>query len=78
MTRRFFGEITNNRNTPVSRGGDARYGISAHIRGWDTGVKVRMFVDENGQDSILVSLTGGSNDPAESVVIYSGPGLPPE
>ena len=43
--------------------------ISAHVRGWDTGVEVRAFVDSDGRDSFLVYRTGGSNAASSPLLV---------
>ena len=35
--------------------------ITAHVRGWNSGVEVRAYVDENDRDCFEVYRTGGSN-----------------
>ena len=57
----FYAEIQGNRG-PASRGGSKASGISAHVRGWEVGVRVQ--VDHvGGADVVRVYRTGGSNDP---------------
>jgi hypothetical protein len=59
---RFYGEIQGNRGT-ASRMGTPNSGMWAHIRGWNVGIYVRVFVDpETGRDVIEFHQTGGSND----------------
>jgi hypothetical protein len=45
----------------ASRLGSPRSGISAHVRGWHSGVKVRGYVDHNGADVFAVYVTSGSH-----------------
>lgn len=37
-------------------------GIVGHVRGWDVGARVVVWVDENGEDVCQVWITGGSNN----------------
>ena len=53
-------------NIKGSRGGTSRLGnkvsgIGGHVRGWDAGVKVVGFVNEDGKDVFRVYATSGSN-----------------
>ena len=64
----FYGEIQGNRGEGT-RGGTKASGIRGHIRGWNIGARVTCFVDDDGKDSVMVSITGGSNDQYDSVCI---------
>lgn len=64
----FYGEIFGQRRI-VSTVGNKSSEISAHIRGWDSGVFVRLTHD-NGKDHILVYKTGGSNNPNDEHLIF--------
>jgi hypothetical protein len=65
----FYGSITGNRGG-ATRQGSAKSGMIAHIRGWDIGVTVRIFVDrETGKDAIEVLQTGGSHSPNSSKLL---------
>jgi hypothetical protein len=57
---RFYANIKGNRS-PVTCRGDAKSGVSGHLRGWDIGVYVEAYVDEQGDDAVRVEITGGSN-----------------
>ena len=35
--------------------------ITCHVRGWDAGIRVRVFVDDEGDVRYYVTRTGGSN-----------------
>jgi hypothetical protein len=66
---RFYGSMRGNRGE-VTRLGSGKSGITAHVRGWDIGVTVRIFVDrETGKDAIEVLQTGGSNKPNSSKLL---------
>jgi hypothetical protein len=60
---RFRGTMSGERGTAIKA---ARRNLSAKINGWDRGVYVRAYVDENGLDHFEVFKTHGSND--ESIV----------
>jgi hypothetical protein len=67
----FYAEIQGNRGK-VSRTGTKSSGMWAHVRGWDTGVEVRLSVSkEDGSDMIEVWLTGGSNKSATRHLLYA-------
>lgn len=67
----FYGSMQGNRGS-VTRTGSKDSGLSAHIRGWDFGVSVRTYVNQDGVDCVCVSLTGGSNDPTTIKTLYNG------
>lgn len=52
----------------ASRLGTPGSGISAHVRGWDVGVKVYGYV-QDGRDAFDIHLTGGSHDASGRVMI---------
>lgn len=58
---RFYAEIKGNRGM-ASRMGTPESGMWAHIRGWNIGCRVDCFVDDEGEDVVSVSLTGGSRN----------------
>lgn len=59
----FLGEVEGQRAT-VHTIGSKKSGITAHVRGWNVGVKIYCEVDANGNDTIRVYETGGSNSPS--------------
>ena len=66
---RFYAGILGQGKTEVTRIGSKKSGIRGHIRGWDVGIWINAYVDENGNDSFGVLLTGGSNRPGYVKVI---------
>ena len=48
--------------------GTAASGVTAHVRGWDIGIRVSIY-DVEGQDKLLVELTPGSNGAGHDKVI---------
>lgn len=66
---RFYGEVFGSARTKASRTGNKNSGIKAHIRGWDLGCEVRIYVNDRGEDEMVVSLTGGSNSPHETEIV---------
>lgn len=56
----FYASIQGNRGM-ATRMGSKESGISGHIRGWNIGVKAECFVDDEGNDCVYVSISGGSN-----------------
>ena len=73
---RFYGTVEGSAKTIASRTGTPSSGLSAHIRGWNTGVKVQCrAVDE--ADVIEVLATGGSNEISSdqhiaTITLYGG------
>lgn len=59
---RFYGNITNNRSTVTKCG--HKDGLTAHIRGWNLGIRVDSYINEQGQDSFRIYKTFGSNNPS--------------
>jgi hypothetical protein len=59
---RFYGCIEGNGRTKSTRGGNVNSGISAHIRGWDSGIRIAGWVNDDGEDVFEIVRTGGSND----------------
>jgi hypothetical protein len=57
---RFYGELKGARGR-ASRLGTASSGMSAHIRGWDVGVRVQLSMGPDGNDLVQIWATGGSN-----------------
>lgn len=45
--------------------------ISAHLRGWDEGVKVSVWVRSDGKVAVEVSRSTGSNETGPDVVVCS-------
>jgi len=61
---RFYGSIQGARGVET-RVGTPQSGMSAHIRGWNTGVNIVLAVDaRTGKDQITLYRTGGSNTSA--------------
>lgn len=65
---RFYGEVTGSASTSATRIGVDR--IYGHIRGWQLGAEVTLFVNEDGQDELVIRVTGGSKQPNEGQVVY--------
>jgi len=56
---RFYGSMHGSRGE-VTRQGTPNSGITAHIRGWNVGVRTQVR-NEDGEDVIYIYLTSGSN-----------------
>jgi hypothetical protein len=66
----YYATIQGNRK-PRNCCGTKNSGISAHIRGWNHGIKVTLDYDpELKTEMILVEKTGGSNNPDLTTEIY--------
>ena len=67
---RFRAIIRGNRGE-ASRLGSQDSGIRAYINGWNIGVHVYIFVNDEGKDEIRVWKTGGSNRKSADELIAS-------
>ena len=56
----FRATIENGKNLPLSRLGHKSNGISSHTCGWDTGIRVEAYYDNDLGDIFLVYQTSGS------------------
>ena len=56
----FYADIQGNRGQ-ATRQGTPKSGIQGHIRGWNVGVQVDGYVDDDGKDVFRVWATSGSN-----------------
>lgn len=56
----FYGSLENHRGK-ATRTGNKQNGLTGHIRGWDIGGRIDVYVDEYGRDVVGFILTGGSN-----------------
>ena len=56
----FYGSIQGNKGV-ATRMGTKSSGLEAHIRGWNKGIRVKMRVNDKGEDEAVVYLTAGSN-----------------
>ncbi len=61
---RFYGEMHNERSAITKCG--HKDGLTAHIRGWNAGIRVECYVDQEGNDQFMVWSTGGSNQPGNN------------
>ena len=66
---RFYGEVKGSAKTIASRRGFNS--IESHTRGWERGIKVSCFVDNNNNEVYEVYKTGGSHNPDKLELIYS-------
>lgn len=62
---RFYAVVNGGNDNARACGGSATSGIKAHIRGWDIGCRVELFVISDGDDVMSIGITGGSNHPKE-------------
>lgn len=58
---RFYGDLTGQAKTTATRRGSASSGIEAHPRGWNLGIRVQGFPENDAFDGFRVYVTGGSN-----------------
>ena len=69
---RFYAVIQGNRG-PATRMGSIASGMYAHVRGWNTGAAVEVYVNDEGNDEVAIYKTGGSNRPhqAELLAVFT-------
>ena len=67
----FYGRLQGQARNEVTRLGSKSSGISAHLSGWNVGVRIAGYVDETDmEDVFIVSFTKGSNNPQSLSAIY--------
>lgn len=57
---RFIAYIQGNRRE-VSKLGDTKSGITAEAQGFKTGARIRVYVNQEGKDEVLIFMTGGTD-----------------
>lgn len=62
----FYADIQGNRGI-ATRMGSKDSGIDGHIRGWDSGAKIKCYVNDKGQDVVDVYATNGSGYGSKAV-----------
>lgn len=67
---RFYGEVEGN-GSVASRMGGKVSGLRGHIRGWNLGAKVKMWVNSEGEDVCTIHLSSGSSPDLSDVLIGS-------
>ena len=67
MSKLYMSHTSDNRKE-VTRLGYNR--MTTHIRGWNKGIKVESFINENNEAEFKVYKTGGSNDPSSKELIH--------
>lgn len=63
----FYGSMIG-KSGEATRSGTVASGMTAHVRGWDAGVKVAAY-DYEGCDTFAIYATHGSNDPNTGIII---------
>lgn len=58
---RFIGLIEG-AGKPITRLGNKLSGLKCGVNGWDSGVHVLALVDEKGNDTFIIRVSGGSNN----------------
>ena len=59
---RFWGFVRGKAKTAATRLGTEKTGLGGSFNGWNIGVSVNCFVDNDGKDIFYIYKTGGSND----------------
>ena len=57
---RFIAYVQGNRRE-VSKLGSTKSGITAQAQGFNTGARIRVFVNKDGEDEVIIFRTGGTN-----------------
>ena len=65
----FYADIKGSAKTIATRRGGKTSGISGHIRGWESGIRVEGHYDEDLGDIFLVWQTSGSGFKGKSVLL---------
>lgn len=67
---RFHAKIKGNKGS-TTRLGSKQSGMYGHLAGWNVGIKIFCFVDEEDNDIIKVWSTGGSNNKTSKQLLVS-------
>lgn len=65
---RFMTTVDNSRGKSVNVAGES-IGQHLHIRGWDSGVKVESYRQQDDQDGFAIYMTDGSNGHGQKILI---------
>lgn len=58
----FYASVSGSRDSIATKTGTKNSGMSAHVRGWNSGIRVEARHNEQtGQDEFTVYVTSGSN-----------------
>jgi hypothetical protein len=68
---RFYAGIKGGRGE-ATRAGTSSSGIQGHIRGWRIGGRVRMWINDNGEDVVYIELTSGSSHTGPPKILFQG------
>jgi len=69
----FYCEVKGQGKKCVTAGGTKNSGMIAHIRGWDIGIKVKLYHNEKtNTDCFIIYQTGGSSNPGELKTLTIG------
>ena len=66
---KFYSEMRGAARKTVTRRGHSH--LSAHLRGWDKGIRVECSEDDSGREVYKVYETGGSNSPLLDKLVYT-------
>jgi len=59
----FYATVTGNGKSSATKTGTKTSGMSAHVRGWEAGVRVECSTRADGKNEFRVYRTGGSHIP---------------
>ena len=65
----FYADIKGSAKTIATRHGGKTSGISGHVRGWESGIRVEGYHDEDLGDIFMVWQTSGSGFKSKSVLL---------
>jgi len=69
---RFYGTIQGRAESQASREGSTDSGLTAHVRGWDLGIRVYCHYDATTDEDVIEAYeTAGSNGDYDGKLVYS-------
>jgi len=66
---KFYGTLTGSAKNSVTRRGHTH--LTAHLRGWNKGIRVEITEDDKGVEIYNVYETGGSNNPNSDKLVHT-------
>lgn len=64
---RFYVSTMSERNKTRTHGGQKT--LTVHVRGWNKGLQIAVFVNNEGLDTFAIYETGGSNEPYKTKIL---------
>ena len=66
---KFYGEMSGSGRDTVTMRGHSH--LSAHLRGWNKGIRVECSEDDSGKEVYKVYETGGSNNSSSDKLVHT-------